>query len=206
LRIPVLLTGDNATVAFAFSACLGEERLAASDQQRFRELYDRTYNRVYAFVLRRVSEDLAADVVSETYMAVWRRIRDVPADARMADAWVFKTAYRVLANVRRGNRRRTALLDRIRQRPVEIPLQFSATSSDSDSKLVRALEAVRPDQREILLFRYWDDLDIDQIARIMGCSKNAAAVRVTRAQQALRAAFEVPPEERGGNGDRGGEP
>jgi RNA polymerase sigma-70 factor (ECF subfamily) len=179
--------------------------LAASDQQRFRELYDRTYNRVYAFVLRRVSEDIAADVVSETYLAVWRRIRDVPPDPRMADAWVFKTAYRVLLNVRRGNRRRTALLDRIRQRPVDISLEFSATF-DSDSKIVRALEAVRPDQREILLFRYWDDLDTDQIARIMGCSKNAAAVRLTRAQQALRAAFEAPPDARDGNGDRGGEP
>ena len=178
--------------------------MAGSDEQRFRELYDRTYNRVYAFVLRRVIEDVALDVVSDTYLAVWRRIRDVPTEARMADAWVFKTAYRVLANSRRGIERRTALVERIRQRPVDLVLNIH-TTSDSDTALSRALEQLRPEQREIIAFKYWDDLDTDQIARIMGCSKNAAAVRLTRAQQALRAAFEASPTERDDNGE-GGEP
>ena len=176
--------------------------MADSDQQHFRELYDRTYNRVYAFVLRRVSEDAALDVVSDTYLAVWRRIRDVPSDARMADAWVFKTAYRVLANAHRGTRRRTALVDRIRQRPVDLLLNVH-TTSDSDTELNRALDKLRPEQREIIAFRYWDDLDTDQIARIMGISKNAAAVRLTRAQQALRAAFEASHTQRGDDGEGG---
>jgi len=176
--------------------------LSGSDQQRFRELYDRTYNRVYAFVLRRVSVDVAADVVADTYLAVWRRIRDVPADTRMADAWVFKTAYRVLANARRGSQRRTALLDRIRQRPVDLLLNIH-TTSDSETELNRALEKLRPEQREIIAFKYWDDLDTDQIARIMGCSKNAAAVRLTRAQQALRAALEGSTTQRDDDGEGG---
>ena len=178
--------------------------LSGSDQQRFRELYDRTYNRVYAFVLRRVSVDVAADVVADTYLAVWRRIRDVPADTRMADAWVFKTAYRVLANARRGSQRRTALLDRIRQRPVDLLLNVH-TTNDADTALNRALATLRSEQRAILAFRYWDDLDIDQIAQIMRCSKNAAAVRLSRAQRALRAALEAPPAERHERGDEGGE-
>jgi RNA polymerase sigma-70 factor, ECF subfamily len=176
--------------------------LSGSDQQRFRELYDRTYNRVYAFVLRRVSHDTAPDVVAETYLAVWRRIRDVPADTRMADAWVFKTAYRVLANSRRGSKRRSALVDRIRQRPVDLLLNVP-TTNDADTALNRALEKLSPEQREIITFRYWDDLDTDQIARIMGCSKNAAAVRLTRAQQALRAAFEASITRQEDNGEGG---
>jgi RNA polymerase sigma-70 factor (ECF subfamily) len=181
--------------------------LAGSDQQHFRELYDRTYNRVYAFVLRRASEDVAPDVVSDTYLAVWRRIRDVPADTHKADAWVFKTAYRVLANSRRGTKRRTALVDRIRQRPVDLLLNVH-TTNDADTALNRALATLRSEQREILAFRYWDDLDMDQIAQIMGCSKNAAAVRLSRAQRALRAALEALPaerDERDERGDEGGE-
>src|SRR6202142_3344841 len=81
--------------------------LSPSGEQRFRELYDRTYDRVWAFVLRRVpDEDAANDVVAETFLAVWRRIRDVPASPRSADAWVFGTARRMLANSWRGSRRR----------------------------------------------------------------------------------------------------
>ena len=57
--------------------------MSRSDEQRFRELYDRTYDRVWAFVLRRTpDEEAAADVVSETFLVVWRRIRDVPTDPR----------------------------------------------------------------------------------------------------------------------------
>jgi RNA polymerase sigma-70 factor (ECF subfamily) len=184
---------------------LGEARLAGSDQQRFRELYDRTYNRIYAFVLRRVAEEAVADIVSETYLAVWRRIRDVPRDPRAADAWVFRTANHVLSNSRRGTRRRTALVDRVlRQRPV-VDRTDPSSVSDVDTKLDRAFEQLRPKDREILLFKYWDELDTDQIARIMGCSKNAAAIRLTRAQQALRSAFEASSTKADDNGDGGGE-
>lgn len=178
--------------------------MAGSDQQRFRELYDRTYNRVYAFVLRRIADEAAADVVADTYLAVWRRIRDLPTDTRMADAWVFKTAYRVLANSRRGNKRRAALVDRLRQRPVDLLLNVH-TTTDTDTELNRALTSLRPEQREIIAFRYWDDLDTDQIARIMGCSKNAAAVRLSRAQHALRAALEASHADPVESGDEGGE-
>jgi hypothetical protein len=44
--------------------------LGRSDEQRFRELYDRTYDPVWAFVLRRTpDEEAAADVVSETFVS-----------------------------------------------------------------------------------------------------------------------------------------
>jgi RNA polymerase sigma-70 factor (ECF subfamily) len=168
-------------------------------------LYDRTYNKIFAFVLRRSSEDAASDVVAETYLTVWRRLRDVPQDPRLADAWVFRTAYRVLANTYRGNRRRTALVDRaFRQRRVDDRTNASGARED-ETPLDRALERLRPKDREILLFKYWDELDTEQIARIMGCSKNAAAIRLTRAQHALRDAFEASSAGPDDNGDEGGE-
>jgi RNA polymerase sigma-70 factor (ECF subfamily) len=178
--------------------------LTQRDEQRFRELYDRTYDRICAFVMRRADGDVVPDVVSDTYLAVWRRINDVPAGPRMADAWVFKTAYQVLTNTHRGNRRRTALFARIRQRPVDLIVEFS-TNSDADARVTRALEQVRPEQREILALKFWDDLDVDQIARILGCTRNAAAVRLTRAQQAFGTAFEALPAERADDSDEGGE-
>jgi RNA polymerase sigma-70 factor (ECF subfamily) len=170
-------------------------RSGESDEQRFRELYDRTYDRVWAFVLRRVpEEDAANDVVSETFLAVWRRIRDVPLDARSADAWVFGTARRMLANSWRGSKRRRGLFERIRQRPVDVFLDLS-TADESDQRVLQALERLRPSDREILALAFWEELDTEQIARVLGCTKNAAAVRLTRARQAWRTAFE---EESGG--------
>jgi RNA polymerase sigma-70 factor, ECF subfamily len=165
----------------------GDER----DEQRFRALYDRTYDRLWAFVLRRVpDEDVAGDVLSETFLTVWRRIRDVPVDPRAADAWVFGTARRVLANSWRGTRHRVRLFDRIRQRPVDVFFDIPDTD-ESNQRVLEVLEELRAADREILVLAFWEELDSEQIARILGCTKNAAAVRLTRARQALRRAFEA---------------
>ena len=182
--------------------------MSPGDEQRFRELYDRTYDRVWAFVLRRFpDEDAALDVMSDTYLAVWRRMADVPGDPRLADAWVFGTARRVLANVRRGAQRRTNLFERIRQRRVDV-FANEFGSEESNSKVIRALDQLRPAQREILLLAYWEELDTDQIAQVLGCSENAAAIRLTRARQALHREVEATsdqPDGTGSDGDKGGE-
>ena len=176
--------------------------MGRGEEQRFREIYDRTYDRVWAFVLRRLpDEDAAGDVVSETFLVVWRRMADVPSDAAAADAWVFGTARRALANSRRGVQRRVRLFDRIRQRPVDLYVDLSVVD-ESNEHVMRALERLRPAEREILALAFWDDLDTDQIARVLGCTRNAAAVRLTRARQAWRTAFEsMPP---GGPADSSG--
>lgn len=169
-------------------------------------LYDRTYDRVWAFVLRRVpNEDAAGDVVAETFLTVWRRISDVPNDERGADAWVFGTARRMSANSRRGTKRRLRLFDRLGQRPVDLLVDVSGAKEANES-VMKALERIPPSQREILALAFWDDLDTDQIARVLGCSKNAAAVRLSRARKAWQAAYESGPpnepnaEEGGGEG------
>jgi RNA polymerase sigma-70 factor, ECF subfamily len=171
--------------------CDGEGRLSPGDEQRFRELYDRTYDRLWAFVLRRIpAEDVVADVVSETYLAVWRRMPDVPAAPAESEAWVFSTARKVLSNHRRGTERRVRLFDRIRQRPVDLFVDIPGPEN-SNQAVMRALEQLRPADREILALAFWDEFDIEQIGHILGCSKNAAAIRLTRARQAFGRAMEA---------------
>ena len=174
--------------------------MSSAEEQRFRELYDRTYDRVWAFVLRRLpGEDAAQDAVAETFLAVWRRMPDVPDDAPAADAWVFGTARRILANTRRGTSRRIGLFQVLRQRPVDVVVDISV-GEESNIQVLRAMERLRPAQREILSLAFWEDLDTAQIAQVLGCSKNAAAVRLTRARQALEAVFESQASD--GSGER----
>lgn len=171
--------------------------MSPGEEQRFRELYDRTYDRIWAFVLRRLPDEHAAkDAVAETFLAIWRRMPDVPDDARLADAWVFATARRVLANTRRGTTRRMGLFNALRQRPVDVVVDYS-TGEESNTQVLQALEQLRPAQREILSLAFWEELDVEQIAQALGCSKNAAAIRLTRARQALETAFESLPNEHG---------
>jgi len=163
-------------------------------EARFRALYDRTYDRLFAFVLRRLpSEHEAKDVVGETYMAVWRRIRDVPREPDEADAWVFGTARRVLANHWRSLSRR----DRLSQR-LELAHAPRDRGEDDDFELLTsALDRVRDGEREVLQLAVWDEFSHAEIGRILGCSENAVAIRLHRARTALRARYDELAEGRG---------
>jgi len=145
--------------------------------ERFRAIYDAAYPRVMAYALRRgrTRED-ALDVVSETFIVAWRRLDDIPDDVRRIP-WVYGVARRVLANHYRASTRRDRLVARLENDPGSATPGFDAVHE--------ALDALRPDDREILTLSAWDDLDNDEIAVVLGITPAAVAVRLHRARTRL---------------------
>lgn len=92
-------------------------RLVGSrDAGRFRGVFARQYRAVLAYALRRASEADAHDVVADTFLVAWRRLRDVPAgDAELP--WLLGVARRTLANQRRAKLRAARLADRLAEEP-----------------------------------------------------------------------------------------
>ncbi|MET0426846.1 MAG: sigma-70 family RNA polymerase sigma factor [Actinoplanes sp.] len=64
-------------------------------EQSFRSLHAQTYEDLMRFVRRRVPPSDAEDVLAAVFTIVWRRLDQVPADAR---PWLFAVARNVLAN------------------------------------------------------------------------------------------------------------
>jgi DNA-directed RNA polymerase specialized sigma24 family protein len=48
--------------------------------RQFTELFTDNYGPVLAYVRRRVSPDLAQDVVADTFLAAWRNIHELPPE------------------------------------------------------------------------------------------------------------------------------
>jgi DNA-directed RNA polymerase specialized sigma24 family protein len=57
------------------------EAARSGEHERFVSLYERHGGAVLAYARRRCCADEAEDVLAETFLVVWRRRRDVPADA-----------------------------------------------------------------------------------------------------------------------------
>ena len=153
-------------------------------------LYESTSRRVMAYSLRRVRDPEAArDVVSETFAVVWRRIGDVP-EGRAELAWVFGVARRVIANHRRSGARFARLQDRLSAvRPEPIGELVDRDQSMAPDALA-ALARLPAHQQELLRLAAWEELSLNEMAGVLGCSPNAAAIRLHRARRALQAAFE----------------
>lgn len=158
----------------------------STDRTRLEALYAEHAAAVHAYARRRIDPASAEDVVAETFLTAWRRLDRVPADAL---PWLYATARHVLANHRRGDARRAALAARLAQEPVAGG-GLGATVSDDGERLLRALAALRPADREALLLIAWEDLSPARAAAALECSKAAFNVRVHRARRRLEAALE----------------
>ena len=154
-------------------------------QARFEALYAANHSPIFGYALRRTaSPDDAADILAETFLTAWRRLDDLPAgdDARM---WLYGVARRVLANYRRGERRRSALADRLH---AELPGSYAPPEFDDESaRIAEAMRRLPPRQQELLALNAWEGLDCGEIATVLGCSRNAVRIRLHRARVRLAA-------------------
>lgn len=158
---------------------------AASDERRkrFEAVYRAHHGEILGYVLRRTqTPDDAADVIAETFLTAWRRLDEVPADPQ-AQLWLYGVARRVLANHRRGERRRSALADRL-QADLERSW-YQPEYGGQDAQIAAAFGRLPAEQRELLALSAWEDLDAGQIATVLGCSRNAARIRLHRARRRL---------------------
>ena len=137
------------------------------------------------YALRRTDNtDDAADVLAETFLTAWRRLDEVP-EGDQAKLWLYGTARRLLANHRRGERRRLALADRLR---AELALTYRPPDRAADfAEIAAAFRRIPQPDQELLALAGWEELDAGQIAAVVGCSRNAARIRLHRARRRLAA-------------------
>jgi RNA polymerase sigma factor (sigma-70 family) len=157
-------------------------------RDRFQALYEENYAPILGYALRRVARDDAADVVAETFLIAWRRLDDVPNGAQ-ARLWLYGTARRLLANQQRGERRRARLMERIRSEPDE--RVQSASPGPALDRAAVAFARLRPHEREILALVAWEGLDPGEVAQVLGCSRNAARIRLHRARSRFARELEL---------------
>ena len=158
----------------------------ADRRRRFDELYAAHNRQVLGYLLRRTeSTDDAADVFAETFLTAWRRLDDLPT-GQQAGLWLYGTARRTLANFRRGERRRAALAGRLRAglSGYQPPEQEGELAD-----ITAAFRGLAEPDRELLSLVAWEGLDPGQIAAVLGCSPNAARIRLHRARRRLAGAL-----------------
>ncbi len=147
-------------------------------------LYERHADAVHRYAMRRSDGETADEVTAQVFLVAWRRRAALPDDAL---PWLYGVARRVLADQRRGASRRVRLSERLRSATVGPGTQLELP----DRVLARALRRLSDTDREVLLLRYWEELEPAQVARAIGCSRGAAAVRLHRARARLRRALDA---------------
>lgn len=123
------------------------------------------------------AEDITQLAMLRLYVA-WPRL----ARRDALDAYARRVVVRTfLAENRRSRWRREQLTD-------APPDTVTTTDTDSAERLllIRALSAVPPKQRAVLVLRYWNDLSVDEVAGTLRCSTGTVKSQAARGLATLR--------------------
>jgi RNA polymerase sigma factor (sigma-70 family) len=164
---------------------------AGEDRERFDALFREHVAGIGSYCRwRSLSITDAEDAVAEVFLTAWRRLDDVP-HGNEARPWLYGTARRVLANQARANLRRDNLIERLTAQPASL-------KTDDDALAARvndALAALDEADQEILLLAEWEGLTPAELARVLQRPAVTVRVRLHRARNRFRAAFEAPRQE-----------
>jgi RNA polymerase sigma factor (sigma-70 family) len=155
----------------------------STPEERFRSLFTRHYPAVYRYAGRRLGADEAADAAAEAFTVAWRKIGHVPSEPDTLP-WLYGVTRRVVANAERGRRRQLRLAARAAEGEPD-PREPAA----DPAAVLAALEGLRANDREILRLAAWEGLSPREMGTVLGCSPNAAAIRLHRARRRLERAM-----------------
>ncbi|HLV54538.1 MAG TPA: sigma-70 family RNA polymerase sigma factor [Actinotalea caeni] len=158
--------------------------MKAGKRARFEELYWRHHRELAAFIRRRVPPDAVEDVLAEVFVVAWRRLSDIPVEAR---AWLYGVARNVIRNTYRAEARQRALHVRIAEEAGSAPAHTDSFDDAIASRtdLGRAWNQLSETEQEVIALVAWDGLSNAESAQVLGVTTSAFAVRLFRARRRL---------------------
>jgi len=169
------------------------------DEASFELLLQR-YRRPLCHFLNRMVRDAAQaeDLAQEVFLRVYRARREYEPSAKFT-TWLFRIATNLALNSLRDGRHRQSEISldapAESQDGSEMPIEVADGAPVVEEQLVerdrvevvrRAIFALPEKQRAAVLLHKYQELDYDEIARILGCSVSALKSLLFRAYETLR--------------------
>ncbi|MET9065072.1 RNA polymerase sigma factor [Streptosporangium sandarakinum] len=161
--------------------------------EAFATVFDRHAPALHRYAARRLGQDSAEDVVSETFLTAFEhrhRYRLGQADAR---PWLYGIASNVIGKRRRREMARYRAYVRGGVDPVEItggPVEDEVGTLAVNGPLVAALAGLRTGGRDVLLLVAWAELTYEEVAEALNVPIGTVRSRLNRARKKVRQALE----------------
>ena len=162
------------------------EAFQAGDEFAFVSLYNRHKGAVYAFCVKMLlNRELAQDVMQETFLRVYEN-RDRLMNTSAFKSWLFTIARNQCLNQLRRLHRQVSLEgqgDPVGQGS-ETPVSHMEKSEQIEL-VNRFLAQLKPDYREVIVLREYQNLSYEEIAAVTRSTLSAVKSRLFKARRKL---------------------
>ena len=164
-------------------------RAQQGDAQAFAELVKAYQGPVYRLALGMgLSPHDAEEVAQETFVAAWRGLPNFRGDSKFF-TWLYQLTHHAAIDFLRREKRHGNTVE-LAERP-EIsgeenrPEEIVEQQGDREA-VAAAMQELTPEYREILLLRYMQELDYDEIAAVLAVPTGTVKSRLNRAKAQLK--------------------
>jgi RNA polymerase sigma-70 factor (ECF subfamily) len=149
------------------------------------EVFVREHQRMVHAIARQYVKDehVAEDVAQEAFIRAHRSF-DGLRDATRVKTWLYALTRNCAIDWLRAHRRKLMSLD---EAPVDIPepAQPESTKDHQITIVMKVLEALREDYRELILMRYFEGLSYKEISEALGMTIGAVGEKLSRVRDMI---------------------
>ena len=165
-------------------------KINQGDQDAFLTVYRIYATKLFRHVYYRVNQkETAEDLTQQIFFKTWEYLLEPENNIDNLNAFLYKTANNLITDYYRSAQRRNLSLNEFGDE-MDIPVQSSVI--DDTDKIIKlanlklALNQINDWYRQLIIWRYLDDLSILEIAKISDKSANAVYVGLHRALKQLQ--------------------
>lgn len=161
-----------------------------ADSGAFGELYDLYIDQIFRYISFRVSEEENEDLTELVFLKAWENIRDYKPGTALFSSWIFRIAHNIIVDyyrVTKVNREQnTALNENVPETRRDFAAENRIHRRIEREVVKEALDKLPEDYRAILILRYINDLEYEEIEHILGRGYAALRILQYRALKALK--------------------
>ncbi|MBU0976136.1 MAG: sigma-70 family RNA polymerase sigma factor [Patescibacteria group bacterium] len=157
---------------------------AKESLEAFDRLYEHYLPRIYGYVLNRSrNREVAEDVTSQTFIKAMTKIKSFRYQGYSFGAWLYRIAHNTMIDFFRKNPDiKVAEADEVES---EDRADLSAERLERQRIIIEALRRLPRQYQEVLSLKFFEDLENEEIADILGCKKETLAVKLHRSLRAF---------------------
>jgi RNA polymerase sigma-70 factor (ECF subfamily) len=168
------------------------KRILAGDRAASAEFIGRFHAPIYRLLIHLARDAHSAeDLAQETFLAAWKNISSFNA-ASSLNTWLHSIAYRKFIDANRRNERSVAIAaastDEVHAKTLS-PYE-SALANDEARQLYRALDRLRPRERDVVVLHYLQGLSYEELATVLREPSGTVKWRSRQALESLRTSLQ----------------
>lgn len=162
--------------------------LAKKERKNFKHLYNKYYERIFLFILRRAeNEDLAQELTQQTFIKAMLNIEKFEFKGFPFSSWLYRIGLNELNLYYRDNKKRRCVsIDHAELPELSEELPEENNPKLTNENLIKALNFLSEGEVTLLEMKYFEKRSHQEISEILGITVANAKVKLHRVIKKMR--------------------